>query len=305
MARRYAVVIVTYNRLTLLKECIQCVETQTIPATRIIVVNNASTDKTTDFLSEKRKQNDKFYIIECKQNIGGAGGFYKGVKKASEEDIDMMLLIDDDAMIADNYMEQIFEAKESNTSYHAFAGVVLVDGKIDIFHRKNIRKYGLKTVNCTQECYQNKSFECDVVSFCGMVVEISVVNKIGFPLKEYFIWHDDTEYSLRINKYTKFLVVPQAVLVHKTKNYQGSYPRRYDWREYYGIRNRLLYVKKHGTPVDWLLTRIDIFWNAEFRNWLFGVIKKNGYDWAYEKKLVRAALKDAKEDQTRNVIINK
>ena len=108
MARRYAVVIVTYNRLTLLKECIQCVETQTIPATKIIVVNNASTDKTTDFLSEKRKQNDKFYIIECKQNIGGAGGFYKGVKKASEEDIDMMLLIDDDAMIADNYMEQIF-----------------------------------------------------------------------------------------------------------------------------------------------------------------------------------------------------
>ena len=67
----------------------------------------------------------------------------------------------------------------------------------------------------------------------------------------------------------------------------------------------MLFRSKHGTPVDWLLTRIDIFWNAEFRNWLFGVIKKNGYDWAYEKKLVRAALKDAKEDQTRNVIINK
>ena len=36
----YAVVIVTYNRAALLRECVSQVEKQTVPASKIIVVNN-------------------------------------------------------------------------------------------------------------------------------------------------------------------------------------------------------------------------------------------------------------------------
>ena len=46
MEADYAVVVVTYNRLELLKECLEQVENQTIPAKKVIVVNNASTDGT-------------------------------------------------------------------------------------------------------------------------------------------------------------------------------------------------------------------------------------------------------------------
>ena len=39
MTGDYAVVVVTYNRLKLLKECLGQIEDQTVPARKIIVVN--------------------------------------------------------------------------------------------------------------------------------------------------------------------------------------------------------------------------------------------------------------------------
>lgn len=47
---KIAAVIVTYNRLELLKECLQAVQEQSKKVYSIVVVNNASTDGTTEFL---------------------------------------------------------------------------------------------------------------------------------------------------------------------------------------------------------------------------------------------------------------
>ena len=68
----YAVVIVTYNREVLLRECVSQVEKQTVPASKIIVVNNASTDGTTAYLEALSKHNGVYHIIECSRNLGGA-----------------------------------------------------------------------------------------------------------------------------------------------------------------------------------------------------------------------------------------
>jgi GT2 family glycosyltransferase len=71
-------VIVTCNRLSLLKECISAVLSQTFSVYKIIVVNNASTDGTADYLKSLDKQ--KLELITCAKNTGGAGGFNRGMK---------------------------------------------------------------------------------------------------------------------------------------------------------------------------------------------------------------------------------
>lgn len=43
-------VVVTYNRLSLLKECLSALENQTYPIQRIVIVDNCSTDGTSEFL---------------------------------------------------------------------------------------------------------------------------------------------------------------------------------------------------------------------------------------------------------------
>lgn len=299
MTGDYAVVVVTYNRLRLLKECLERVENQTAPAGKIIVVNNASTDGTAEYLRKYKEKYPQYRVITCAENTGGAGGFEKGMAAAAEEKADCILMIDDDAILEKDYMEKIMDARQHYPDYQAYAGTVMTDGKIATDHRKNIVRPGLMMKKCPENSYmgekEGQPFACDIASFCGMVMDRELIRKVGLPCGAYFIWHDDTEYSIRINRYTRFLVLPDAKLEHKTEAYIRKHPhRRYDWREYYGIRNRILYIEKHGNALDRIVNRADMFCNIVFRNWLFGAVHMDDYDWDYEKRLVREAYKDAK-----------
>lgn len=290
---KYAVVIVTHNREQLLRECVHRIQNQTVPAERVVIVNNASTDGTPVYLEQLSSENNMYEVIDSRENIGGAGGFSRGIEAASKQDVDCMLIIDDDAMLESRYMEYLLDARQRHPEYRAFAGTVKVNGAIDTFHRRNLSKHGMLLRNCPQDEYLKEYFDCDVTSFCGMLVDVDIIRQIGFPHAEYFIWHDDAEYSLRIIKHSKFLVVPQAVLDHKTKPKDEVYPRRYDRRDYYAIRNMILMVNEHGTIVDKAINYSHMFVNVVFRNWLFGVMKRDGYDWKYERELVREAIRDA------------
>ena len=54
-------VIVTYNRINLLKECITAILSSTV-VPDILVVNNASTDGTKEYLDEIIKNNKNIYL---------------------------------------------------------------------------------------------------------------------------------------------------------------------------------------------------------------------------------------------------
>lgn len=294
----YAVVIVTYNREGLLRECVENVENQTTAPDSIIIVNNASTDSTADYLEELSKKDKRYDIISLPQNIGGAGGFARGIGRSLEKDVGCVLIIDDDAMIAADYMEQVLWARQQQPLYKAFAGTVRTDGKIDTFHRRNLRKTGLMSKNCTEQEYGQPCFACDIASFCGMVLDVELIRQIGLPHAEYFIWYDDTEYSLRIHRHSRFLVVTAAELNHKTRAAAAVHPRRYEWKDYYAVRNRLLMVREHGSLVDRAVDFWDLFIHIIFRNWLFGMLRRDGYNWKYERGLVRQAIRDARASKT-------
>ena len=171
MAADYAVVVVTYNRLELLKECLKQVENQTVPAKRIIVVNNASTDGTAEYLRECKEKNKQYRTITCMENLGGAGGFAKGIQVSTEEKVDCVLMIDDDAILRNDYMENIMEARQYYPDYQAFAGTVMTAGRIDTWHRRNIAKPGMRLINCPENSYTGKyegqPFACDIASFAA------------------------------------------------------------------------------------------------------------------------------------------
>lgn len=298
---KYVAVITTHNREQLLRECVEHVQQQTIPPDKIIIVNNASTDSTRHYLKALSEQCGTIDVIDLLENTGGAGGFAVGIERAAQAAAAWVLVIDDDAIIARDYMEQIFAAARQNPTQQAFAGAVMVNGQIDPCHRRNLTRIGLMSKNCREEVYAQPCFVCDIASFCGMVVDLSLVRQIGLPHAEYFIWYDDTEYSLRIHNYSRFLVVPQAVLAHKITQLEKTHPRRYDWKEYYAVRNRLLMVREHGTILDRIVNFANLFLHVIFRNWLFGVIKRDGYDWVYERQLVQKALQDVHKTQRERI----
>ena len=74
---KIAVVVVTYNRLKLLKKCIYNLKNQR--NVDIIVINNASTDETEKYIQSIK--NEKIIYCNTGKNLGGAGGFSYGIKK--------------------------------------------------------------------------------------------------------------------------------------------------------------------------------------------------------------------------------
>lgn len=94
----YVVVIVTYNRLPLLKECLKQIDAQSLKFNEMVVVNNCSTDGTAEFLHEYAKHRNDITIITTKQNLGGSGGFELGIRSVPDK-ADYVLLIDDDAIL--------------------------------------------------------------------------------------------------------------------------------------------------------------------------------------------------------------
>lgn len=291
----YSVVIVTYNRCELLKECIQAVLNQSMEPYHVYIVNNASTDGTKEYLDQQK--DPRLIIKNMETNLGGSGGFHEGLSMVKDSDTDWCIIIDDDAMLHHDFFEQIArqmkEDESHNRQVYAYAGAVTTNGVIQTEHRQFAKRPGFQLRRTEQQLYEQSSFCCDVASFCGLVIHHSVLDRIGLPEKDYFIWFDDTEYSLRIRTISDIVVVPTAVLNHKVVVTEQEYPRHYTWKDYYGLRNRVYMVRKHGNWTDRVWLRVYQMINYQFRNWLFQLTHKNGQDWKYEKKIYHMAMKDA------------
>lgn len=263
-----AVVIVTYNRVELLKECLACVCGQTIPFSRVIVVDNHSTDGTAEFLAAR----EDLDVIREPENLGGAGGFYDGLQCASQGEYDWVLIIDDDAMIAPDYMEKLLDYANAHTGIYGLAGKVVTEGHIDVSHRRRIINRLLYVEsNVASEEYQKESFYCDAATFCGLLLQGQKMREIGLPQKGYFLWYDDIEYCLRLQECGGVTVVPAAVLHHKTVlSKEGMVTKgvlhRIGWRQYYGYRNRYDTAKRHlGSLSAWvILWQYRVFWLLSF-----------------------------------------
>lgn len=236
----FAVVIVTYNRLELLKECIQNVEGQSIGINHIVIVDNNSTDGTKEYLS-LFNQNAKYRIILLNDNKGGAYGFYEGIKSAIALLDDWILLIDDDAIIEKDYLFNISKYIDEKTCL-AYSGAVKTNGEIYTRHRTRLKYkkcYQLSSVPIKE--YAANYFWCDSATFCGLLFNRKIVDLVGLPNKDYFIWEDDAEYCLRFKNYTLIKNINSAVLNHKTNAKFDVF----SWKSYYGARNSLDIAKKY------------------------------------------------------------
>ena len=97
-------VVVTYNRQALLAQCISALRKQTRKVDNILVINNGSTDQTETWLS-----NQPDIDLITQENLGGAGGFYTGIKTAFEQSYTWLWLMDDDGLPKEDALEKLLE----------------------------------------------------------------------------------------------------------------------------------------------------------------------------------------------------
>lgn len=248
---KIGIVLVTYNRKEELKKALKSYENQTKVPQYVLVVNNNSTDGTTEFLDKWKEKESTFdkHVINLKENMGGSGGFYTGLKDSLELEAEWVWVADDDAypqVDALENIEKFFEGVSPSNKDHiaCICGTVINNNKIDIAHRRRINQklLTIEEVPVQKEEYEKNSFEIDLFSYVGTVINKKYLKEVGLTEKDYFIYYDDTEHALRLSKKGKVICIPDVKVIHDTA-LQNREP--INWKTYYGMRNRLHVYKKH------------------------------------------------------------
>lgn len=249
---KICVVLVTYNRLEKLKTCLRCFDNQTYYPCEIVVVDNASTDGTPKYLNDWKnsKTSYKKTIITNNENLGGSGGFYAGLNYAIDSNCDWIWVSDDDAYPDSRALEfaNNFLINNENKNISAICGTVLNKNKISYAHRTHYYSNGIKIKvdNCLDEDYKKESFELNGFSYVGTIININKLKKVGLTEKDYFIWLDDTEHSIRLSKVGTILCIPSIKINHDVDESNNDL----SWKDYYGYRNRIHMYSIHfrGLP---------------------------------------------------------
>ncbi|NLH91573.1 MAG: glycosyltransferase [Atopobium sp.] len=215
---RIAAVIVTYNRCELLLECIEHLLKQSVAnMLDVLVIDNASTDNTRARLDSYIQRGDITYI-NTGANLGGAGGFQYGIREATERGYGWVWVMDDDCMPKDDSLEVLLKAdKELDGKYGFLSSKVLWrDGSLSVM---NVQRIGLGR--------RVRDFDSPLVpvilaSFVSCFIKCRVVRELGLPIKEFFIWTDDWEYTRRISRNYPCYLVNGSVVEHKSAQNIGA-----------------------------------------------------------------------------------
>ncbi len=260
------VALVTYNRRVCLEETLKGIVAQEHKVKAVVIVDNNSTDDTNIFMTSfMRKDVSNYLEFHCATvagieyiyyrnnvNVGGSGGFAVAINKAIELHKDYIWIMDDDVLPEPNCLKLMLEAMSKDVR-------ACIPNRSDVnFDDHACRKIDFKST-LKFRMYMRKEFYaepldseyysvCDM-AFEGPLIKSDVVEKVGLPYTGFFIEYDDTDYAQRVLKHTKILFVSNAVLHRQlatrdngkqTRNY------KYNWRNYYSIRNNILFNHMYG-----------------------------------------------------------
>lgn len=239
---KIAALVVTFNRLDKLKKCWAAIEQ--LSFSEIVIVDNASTDATYEWLSNI--QDPRLIIIHNETNEGGAGGFLRGSKWiANNINPDWILMFDDDAYPEKNMLDKFISSDKKNANVIA-ANVYDRNGS-----RCKMNIPWIKIPNSINDLYlynkkpflyeANKDEHSEIItfSFVGVFIDFETL-KVSYSKirKELFIYFDDVYYSWSLkNMGFKMIYNPELIFHHDVVESTSAMP---PWKIYYLARNLIL-----------------------------------------------------------------
>ena len=239
--------VVTFNRKFLLLDCLQALLLQTLSPSKILIVDNASTDGTVEVLEENGwLALPNIRLIDLKENTGGAGGFATGMQYAFEHGADYVWMMDDDAIPHPTALEELMRYA---TPEHIY-GSLAVNGEDTAWATTLLANN--KTVHL--KSHVSELAEVQSLPFLGFLTSKEIYQNIGLPDASYFIAADDVEYCMRAQHAGhKIFICGQSQIEHpKSDRYEFNFLGKkitclnlVAWKRYYDTRNRLLIAKKY------------------------------------------------------------
>lgn len=244
MSKKISVIILNYNGRHLLQECIDSVFQQTYENYEIIVVDNGSSDGSSEFLEEK--YGDKIRLVINKTNLGFAEGNNVGIAVSSGY---YVALLNNDAIAEPAWLEELSTAAEnSGETYGMWASKILFYADRNVIDTAGHLIYpdGLNRGRGKGECdtgQYDKQEEVFFPSGCAALYLKKLFDDLGGFDKDFFAYGDDTDLGLKARLAGwRCLYVPAAVVYHKSSATTGVYS---PFKAYLVERNRVWILIKY------------------------------------------------------------
>ncbi|MET3809022.1 glycosyltransferase [Arthrobacter sp. UYEF3] len=248
----YAVV-VTYNRAGFLDNLLQSFARLDTGPARIIVVDNASSDHTADVVSRAIAAGGPPIVYErLGENIGGAGGFSRGVELALETGAGWLWLMDDDVEVLPGAVEAL---DKFTPDYSCLIGRRYdANGRPFFWQHHFVEALGVFLPVSGNVFRHSEVFRTNVGNFEGMLIKASVARSIGLPDPRFFITWDDLIYGWLAALQTPVVYVNAFVIKKVRAQRQVDLGLRHlndssDLSRRYVMRNRghvAQYLRVHG-----------------------------------------------------------
>jgi rhamnopyranosyl-N-acetylglucosaminyl-diphospho-decaprenol beta-1,3/1,4-galactofuranosyltransferase len=249
-------IVVTHDRREMLVECLAALAGQSRPPDRVLVVDNASRDGTREMLEREHPGVD---VLALPTNQGGAGGFHEGMRLAHGDGAEWLWLMDDDTIPRPDALEQLLAARgrlDGDAPPALLASAVLWrDGRL---HPMNAPWPDGDRVDRTIDGAARGLLPVRFATFASLLVHRGAVDRHGLPLKHFFLWSDDVEYTSRMVLSGELAyLVPDSVAMHLTPNRYTNMSAAPD-RFYYHVRNTLYMARDARRPPRDRLVRLLI-----------------------------------------------
>jgi GT2 family glycosyltransferase len=230
---------------------------QTRPLQEIVVVDNASTDGTRELLADRYPQ---VRILPMPENVGVGGAVAAGmVYAAVEKRHDWVWTFDADSTPNDDALEALLEGTESlgNTDGEVgMAAGLAIHKETDTCYPPLLWHEGF--VDPPPQLLRQPIWFADLVMGSGCMVRREVVEKVGVPRADFFMYFLDYEYCLRVRSYGyRIAVITRSHFAHEVGNarkvrlpgYSRLWSDHAPWQEYYMSRN-IMYAawRLHPSP---------------------------------------------------------
>ena len=245
-----AVVVVNTNGREHIDRCLASLRHQTVPPRRTIVVDNASSDGSPEWIAERYPDVE---LVRSERNVGFAAANNLGARVA--DDCEFLALLNPDAFAEPAWLETLVRAARDYPDFTFFASRMVqamtpdrLDGTGDVYHVGGLawrRDWGrpVQSVHRPRE---------EVFSACAgaaLYRRDAFVSVGGFD-ERFFVYHEDTDLSFRLRlRGERCLYVSDAVVAHVGFGTNGQVS---DFTIYHSHRNSVwTFVKNMPRPLFW------------------------------------------------------
>ena len=280
-SKHVTIIILNYNGF---KDTIACIDNLlniTFLNYRIVVVDNCSPDSSVkricrylqisspDFLYVNSPEKAMLYqdkvpqvvVIQTGFNGGYGYGNNIGIKFALKLNTDYMLILNNDTIVEQDFLEPLITFCEKNND------IGVASGKIYYYNNKdtywfNGGKFNKYTAKITHINYNEKDIGQETpkintfITGCFWFIPKRVIESVGLINENYFMYLEDLEYCQRvIEKGFRLAVCQESKIYHKVSSSTGGHLSPFS--VYWSAKNKYKYIK---SSLNFFQTTIAFFY---------------------------------------------